>query len=1552
MPQVASGSGRKRQLVLESSDSEADEFFVSTRRKEDDDASNAGGGSGGGGDQGGEKVVTVSPEKVSVVKSTDEGGGGSDKNKGSEVGKSVSQHDVKRIRTEAAHGGGSGSGGSVSKDGTGGKMLRPGFPKWRFEKPEVRAGRVLDEKDGVEVKVSSSQKVQDRASSSVYERRRSEPPKPEKSAPSKTDQEIIRVQGKSGVLKIRPKNNKVARETGDGKNLLKDAKVDGDTGDGKALPKKTTVEENGDGKILTKSGVLKLLPKNNKVAKETSDGNPRSKNTKVVGETSDAKILMKSNKANRESGDDKAPKNCTVNLETSAGKILSRNTNEDLKTSDVCRQHKEKSGAIDVSQKQGADGEKRITEKLVSPIQLRKSDPSVVGISLGQRMKQQNSKMQLKISSLGHHQPSLNLKDEKNKKKRLLDHKTSPENLSKKAKPNVIDQDTSRSSLEMQGIKKERKGPRYTMKQKLRGQIKDILLNNGWKIDLRRRKSKDYEDSVYVSPQGNGYWSITKAYAVFQEQSKSEKHTGKSSKHKAGVADAACNAISANDLAMLQRNVVKRRTKKELCASKKKYEGSSSRNSKDNNAGRSSGNKHQSSGVRGCALLVRGSTHSMEGNVDGYVPYRWKRTVLSWMIDMGVVSEEAKVKYMNKKGARARLEGRITRDGIHCGCCSKILTVAKFELHAGSKEQQPYANIFLEDGGATLSQCLVDAWKKQSQSEKKGFYKVDPGDDPDDDTCGICGDGGDLLCCDNCPSTFHLACLGIKMPSDHQVCAPGIMKDSVKAESNSSTDCFCSPGCRKIYKHLRKLLGVKNAIEAGFSWSLVRCFPDKLAAPPKKKAHLIHCNSMTAVAFSVMDECFLPRIDERSGINIIHNVVYNCESDFNRLNFSKFYTFILERGDEVISAATVRIHGTDLAEMPFIGTRGMYRRQGMCHRLLSAIESALSSLNVRRLVIPAIPELQNTWTTVFGFKPVEPSKRQKIKSLNILIIHGTGLLEKRLLATGTINQETTTVNHKMDAQMHSEATGSQTPIHSSCELPVGGDPDINHHDDSHPLVGNSKGLTLNLPHVPEEKTPELTSPVLDVVKDSTQCMPEAENTQEMRNAETDTTLTSEDIVAEQKYEDKSNSSLTDSSAILMTVDPGSCSSNETGKGENHTSSEPSVEAVLVREKPEPSMFCHFTNQEDKNSSMVPVDMTVPSATMNSVEVKGMEHNTTKDQTFVGGVANNVTATEDPSDSAAECEVSIVRSIQQKDEVIADKNARATIDQTIFGGVANNFVPTTENQSDSAADLGVSMERCIQQKVEVIKHKSDSPLRTSISGVMLEKSNQMKSTESDNVKMKDMVIEVGVTVENFSEAGKPASALVMSNDISGEVMAKPNLTCGDDQLRGEDGTYKNSMEDDLASREPSLIAGEDFQHILRLLNTNVDGKQKIMFALTSIKGIGRRFSNIACKKADIDMNKRAGELTPEELERLMTVVANPRQFKVPDWFLNRKKDYKDGRFSQVVSNALDMKLRDDLERLKKIRNHRGLRHYWGLRVRGQHTKTTGRRGKTVGVSKKR
>lgn len=151
---------------------------------------------------------------------------------------------------------------------------------------------------------------------------------------------------------------------------------------------------------------------------------------------------------------------------------------------------------------------------------------------------------------------------------------------------------------------------------------------------------------------------------------------------------------------------------------------------------------------------------------------------------------------------------------------------------------------------------------------------------------------------------------------------------------------------------------------------------------------------------------------------------------------------------------------------------------------------------------------------------------------------------------------------------------------------------------------------------------------------------------------------------------------------------------------------------------------------------------------------------------------------------------------------------------------------------------------------------------------------------------------------------------------------------------------------------SLVIPEKFQHILRVMSTNIDGRKKVNYALTAIKGCGRRFAALVCKKAGVDPNQRAGELSEEEIEKLVTILTNPLQYKIPAWFLNRQRDIKDGKNSQVVANVLEVKLREDLEMLKKIRAHRGLRHYWGLRVRGQHTKTTGRRGRTVGVSKKK
>lgn len=345
---------------------------------------------------------------------------------------------------------------------------------------------------------------------------------------------------------------------------------------------------------------------------------------------------------------------------------------------------------------------------------------------------------------------------------------------------------------------------RKEAKDKVREQIKNILLSAGWRIDLRPRRGKNYEDSVYVSPRGSGYWSITKAYEVFQMEfnhTHSEKgndvsrSSSKSSKRSEGLGFP-FSAIPIEDLSMLKKKIGKRskdkfekskkklgdgsRSKKLKKAGKKKYlkykdNGGETKGKVKENDTAGSGSKDIAGNApkklhsgrhkkrRGCALLVRGSKQESETGSDGYVPYVWKRTILSWMIDLGIVPSNGKVKYMNQH-TEAVLEGWITRDGIKCSCCNKILAVPKFEIHAGSILSHPYQNIFVEETGVSLSECLLDAWKKQDESERQGFYTVDiDGDDPNDDTCGICGDGGDLICCDSCPSTFHLNCLGFQV---------------------------------------------------------------------------------------------------------------------------------------------------------------------------------------------------------------------------------------------------------------------------------------------------------------------------------------------------------------------------------------------------------------------------------------------------------------------------------------------------------------------------------------------------------------------------------------------------------------------------------------------------------------------------------------------------------------------------------------------------------------------------------------------------------------------
>ncbi|KAL6637847.1 hypothetical protein ACP70R_025419 [Stipagrostis hirtigluma subsp. patula] len=592
-------------------------------------------------------------------------------------------------------------------------------------------------------------------------------------------------------------------------------------------------------------------------------------------------------------------------------------------------------------------------------------------------------------------------------------------------------------------------------KQKISEQIKAVLLDAGWTIDLRPRNGRNYMDSVYIPPSGKGsYWSVTKAYYVFLEEQKDHSKSLSPSKKSVsspgkmhGPSSSSCT-LTEDLLGKLKRVVVNKRKgkvklqklrkkKHSLLQKFKKSKGKS--NEKKDKVTYNSRRLHLVHGRKkrgGCALLARGSNKEAGSSTDGFVPYEWKRTVFSWLIDLDVLSVNAKLKCMDEGHSKVLLEGQVTRDGINCSCCSKVLAVLEFVGHAGGEVKKPYRNIFVDELDIDLLHCLINGWNKQSDSERQSFFPISiEGDDPNDDTCGICGDGGNLICCDGCPSTFHMSCLGLEeLPSDdwrcanckckfchehashetediadvdsslhtcsqceekyHGACSPET--DSITSGSCQSDYFFCQQSCRLLFEELHNLLAVKKDLEPEFSCRVIQRIyedvPDTVIALDDK----VECNSKIAVALSLMDECFLPIVDQRTGINLIRNVVYSCGSNFVRLDFRGFYMFVLERGDEIIAAASVRIHGTKFAEMPFIGTRNMYRRQGMCRRLLDGIEMILGSLNVEKLIIPAITELVDTWTSKFGFCPLEVSHMEEVKSISMLVFPGTGLLQKPL----------------------------------------------------------------------------------------------------------------------------------------------------------------------------------------------------------------------------------------------------------------------------------------------------------------------------------------------------------------------------------------------------------------------------------------------------------------------------------------------------------------------------------------------------------------------------
>ena len=144
---------------------------------------------------------------------------------------------------------------------------------------------------------------------------------------------------------------------------------------------------------------------------------------------------------------------------------------------------------------------------------------------------------------------------------------------------------------------------------------------------------------------------------------------------------------------------------------------------------------------------------------------------------------------------------------------------------------------------------------------------------------------------------------------------------------------------------------------------------------------------------------------------------------------------------------------------------------------------------------------------------------------------------------------------------------------------------------------------------------------------------------------------------------------------------------------------------------------------------------------------------------------------------------------------------------------------------------------------------------------------------------------------------------------------------------------------------------EFRYILRIIDADVDGTLKAPHALRRIKGISLNLANAILLKAGIKPDTRAGFLTEAEIEKIEEIVKEPTKFGLPNWLLNRRKDAETGKDMHLISADLALRTKMDIEQMKNMKSWRGYRHAYGLKVRGQRTKTTGRSGKALGVKKK-
>ena len=146
--------------------------------------------------------------------------------------------------------------------------------------------------------------------------------------------------------------------------------------------------------------------------------------------------------------------------------------------------------------------------------------------------------------------------------------------------------------------------------------------------------------------------------------------------------------------------------------------------------------------------------------------------------------------------------------------------------------------------------------------------------------------------------------------------------------------------------------------------------------------------------------------------------------------------------------------------------------------------------------------------------------------------------------------------------------------------------------------------------------------------------------------------------------------------------------------------------------------------------------------------------------------------------------------------------------------------------------------------------------------------------------------------------------------------------------------------------------QEMKGIVRLAGADMKGDKQLFIALRRIKGVGPMMANAIVKVGKLDKKKKIGLMTDTELKKIEDIVTSPRKYEIPKWAFNRKKSPETGDDDHLISAELAFANRQDVKGLIDKKCYRGVRHMYGLPVRGQRTKSSFRKGRTVGVVRKK